>query len=86
MKPADLRPGDRIAACTTLTVSAEPWQDRDPYGLEAGWVYVDVTTNGRVNLNHLAATTGAHTVWHLGGPHPRLRLRYRDDTDITVEA
>ncbi len=90
VKPADLRPGDRIIATPTigaLAVIASPYGDitGDP-----NWdrVYVDVEPvdqSMRWDPDHLPAETGAEAMQFLGLSPLRYRLVFLPDHNINVE-
>ncbi len=90
VKPADLRPGDRIVAAPTigvLTVTAAPYRDvtGDP---EWDRVYVDVEPADRSmrwNPDHLPVETGAEAMQFLGLLPLRYRLVFLPDHNITIE-
>ena len=97
MKPADLRPGHRIAHTVpgmtgSITVHAEPWvdidigPDADP-SLDRVYIDVEVSDRGhRWDAANLPAGTGAEAFEFLTMVGAlRYRLVYRPDTDVAVE-
>ncbi len=98
MKPADLRPGHRIAHTVpnegTLTVFRDPWDDTEA-ATHSGWpdlarVYVDVEVSDRSSRwdpETLPAGAGATDFQWMGmTPSLRYRLVFLPDADIAVEA
>ncbi len=91
MKPADLRPGHRIAHTVphmdgTLTVLSEPWGDTDSNWSGVGAVFVTVEASDRSpvwNSDDLPAGTGADRFLFI--TPTRYSLAYLPDTDIDVE-
>lgn len=88
MKPADLRPGHRIARRVpnmdgTITVSSDPWVNvggaRDHI-----CVAVEVSDPGWWTVDDLAVGVGAVDAWFTDLPR-RYRLRFLPDTDVEVE-
>ncbi len=98
VKPADLRPGDRIAHTVphmdgTITVFRRPWDDADEcrnknYPAHIARVYVDVEVSDRSTRwdpDNLAAGTGAVDMQWLGmTPTLRYRLVFMPDADVEV--
>lgn len=92
MKPADLRPGQRIAHTVpkmlgAVTVVSEPWaNEEDDLGLAR--VFVDVEVFDRSlqwDPQCLPAGTGASRVQWLGStPTLRYRLVFMPDADVAV--
>jgi hypothetical protein len=90
MKPADLKPGHRINAHTTLTVYADPHIDIDATNPnpDLDRVYIDVEATGDRRTwdpIDIPEATGAEAYAWLGGSPLRYRLAFLPDADVTVE-
>jgi hypothetical protein len=96
MKPADLKPGDRLDApgVTSMTVVGEPFVDYGEemaarFGVEyrpdEDRVHVDVEiANVNADLGDLAAAAGAVDAQFLSLRPLRYRLYFRPDADVEV--
>lgn len=89
MKPADLKPGDRLeTAIGTLVVDTAPFTDTDGEQPEWDRVWVDLTAEdpGRFgDPDDLPRVTGAEAFQWLGStPKLRYRLFFRPDTNVEV--
>lgn len=86
MKPADLKPGDRLdTAIGALVVSRNPWCDFTDRYPEMDRVFVDVEVPepGRGTARMLEATGAVDGDWLSLAPL-RYRLAFRPDTDVEV--
>ncbi len=90
MKPADLRPGDRLpTSIGTLVVDVHPWENFDPKTPEWDRVYVDVRVDDdrtwRGDPDMLPSATGCDTFQWLGLDPLRYRLGFLPNVDVKVE-
>lgn len=89
MKPADLKPGDRLdTTIGVLVVSTEPWADSTPDAPQWDRVFVDVEVPepGKFgDAAHMLEATGAAEFSWLGmTPKLRYRLAFKPDADVKV--
>lgn len=97
MKPADLRPGHRIAHRVpkmdgTITVVTEPWADPDNDGSDLDRIEVEVDVSdasyaqSKWDPDDLPKGTGAVDFQFMDvTPTLRYRLIFHPDTDVEVE-
>jgi hypothetical protein len=89
VKPADLKPGDRLdTAIGALVVKTEPWDETVPDDPQWNRVFVDVEVPGPGRFgdaSRMLEVTGAAEFSWLGmTPTLRYRLAFRPDTDVEV--
>lgn len=88
MKPADLKPGDRLdTAIGVLVVSTEPWDDRckEVPDLDRIFVDVEVPESGKFgDAARMLEVTGAAEFSWLGLMPLRYRLAFRPDSNVEV--
>lgn len=90
MKPADLRPGDRLdTAIGALVVQHEPYEAFDETGKTTEWdrvlIDVEVPEPGKFgDCDRLPEVTGATDFQWLGLMPLRYRLAFRPETDVEV--